>query len=70
LASLNGSSAELVGKAPFPGDVLGGSTTHELVVQEEPCGLCGQPVDNIPVVHGLSTLSGLSPTGSTGPTTG
>jgi len=28
-----------VGKAPFPGDVLGGSTTHELVVQEEPCGL-------------------------------
>jgi len=34
-----GSSAELVGKAPFPGDVLGGSTTHELVVQEEPCGL-------------------------------
>jgi len=28
-----------VGKAPFPGDVLGSSTTHELVVQEEPCGL-------------------------------
>ena len=28
-----------MGKAPFPGDVLGSSTTHELVVQEEPCGL-------------------------------
>ena len=28
-----------MGKAPFHGDVLGGSTTHELVVQEEPCGL-------------------------------
>jgi hypothetical protein len=34
----------------------------------EPCGTCGQVVDNLPVDHDLSTLSGLSPTGSTGPT--
>ena len=33
----------------------------------EPCGTCGQVVDNLPVDHDLPTLSGLSPTGSTGP---
>ena len=35
----------------------------------EPFGPCGQPMDNILVAHRLPTLSGLSPTSSTGPTT-
>jgi len=35
----------------------------------EPFGPCGQPVDNIRVVHRLPTLSGLSRTSSTGSTT-
>lgn len=33
----------------------------------EPFGPCGQPMDNILVAHRLPTLSGLSPTSSTGP---
>jgi hypothetical protein len=35
----------------------------------EPFGPCGQPMDNIRVAHRLPTLSGLSPTSSTGSTT-
>ena len=34
--------------------------------RSEPFGTCGQPVDNIPVAYSLTTLSDLSPTGSTG----
>ena len=37
--------------------------------RSEPLGPCGQPMDNIRVAHRLPTLSGLSPTSSTGSTT-
>ena len=39
--------------------------------RREPCGPCGQPVDNADALPtALPTLSRLSPTSSTGPTTG
>ena len=36
-----GSSAELVGKDPFSGSVLGGSTAYKLVVQKKALWTCG-----------------------------
>ena len=56
-----GSSAELVGKAPFPGDVLGGSTTHELVVQEEPCGLVDESTGFFPDNQLINCTTALIP---------
>ena len=60
-----GSSAELVGKAPFPGDVLGGSTTHELVVQEEPCGLVDESTGLFPNNQLISRTTALIHTQTT-----
>jgi len=57
----SGSSAELVGKAPFPGDVLGGSTTHELVVQEEPCGLVDESFGAAFTLRAVWTARGQHP---------
>jgi len=49
-----------VGKAPFPGDVLGGSTTHELVVQEEPCGLVDESFGAAFTLRAVHTLRPLA----------
>jgi len=56
-----GSSAELVGKDPFPGSVLGGSTAYKLVVQKRPFGLVDESFEAVFALRAVWTARGQHP---------